>query len=244
MTVRTSRSILTALAVCVVPLLPALCRAQESSFQPRFETNDRDARFGHCRLRIQIDDQTDVIMFGDRVILRTITGQPPSYDVGSECSSPLPRHGVIDFDFRKTEGPGSATLRESPDRDEARVVIHVYDPQAGAHRYTLEFRWRSEHRDRWDSWGDDAPPPGPRILGAWNWVDGQTLVIHDDRTCEVYGDEGRRKVNDCRWERLGDRDFRITYNYGGAVDTVTLSDDGNSLDGQRRVHGSRTEFRR
>jgi hypothetical protein len=67
------------------------------------------------------------------------------------------------------------------------------------------------------------------LTGTWNWVEGQTLVVAAGGTCEVY--QGASKINDCRWESLGARQYRLTHRSGGYVDTVTLSSDGNSLSG-------------
>jgi hypothetical protein len=186
-------------------LAPSGLAQQESSFQPRFIAPDRDSREGFCRLRVRVDNVTDVIMFGDRVVLRTLEGRP-SFDEGSECSAPLPRHGVIDFDFRKTEGPGRANVMETPDRGEGRVVIHVSDPEPGDHKYTLEFRWRSEHREGWGDWdgGHDrgfAPPPadfGPdRAIGiCQDAVKDQIWSQYHFRDAEfahVRVDEGRQE---------------------------------------------------
>jgi hypothetical protein len=141
-------------------LAPPGLAQQESSFQPRFIAPDRDSREGFCRLRVRVDNVTDVIMLGDRVVLRTLEGRP-SFDEGSECSGPMPRFGVVDFDFRKTEGPGSATLMETPDHGGGRAVIHVSDPEPGDHKYTLEFRWRSEHHDGWGEWEGGPPAAAP-----------------------------------------------------------------------------------
>ena len=71
--------------------------------------------------------------------------------------------------------------------------------------------------------------PASRIAGHWNWVGGHTLVIHANGTLEAF--QGLAKVNDGRWESLdGDR-YRFIHRNGGWVDTVTLSADGNVLDG-------------
>ena len=149
-------------------LAPMALAQQESSFQPRFTSNG-ESREGYCRLRVRVDNVVDVIMVGDRVILRTLEGRP-AFDEGSECSGPMPHRGVIDFDFRKTDGPGHATVMETPDRGEGRVLIHVTDPQNGDHSYTLQFRWRSEHREGWGDWDGEhehgfAPAPPPPVFG-------------------------------------------------------------------------------
>ena len=204
---RISLSLLTGFTIVApLALVPFGLQAQESSFQPRFRSYDRDVREGFCKLRVRVDDVTDVIMFGDHVILRTISGHPPSYDLGSECSSPLPRRGIIDFDFRQTDGPGSARVVEAPDRGEGRVVIRVNDPQNGAHNYTLQFRWRSEHREHWGDWdgdrGYDRPPPPPafgddRAIAVCEDVVRDRIRdehhAHDAEFFRVHVDEGRRE---------------------------------------------------
>jgi hypothetical protein len=75
-----------------------------------------------------------------------------------------------------------------------------------------------------------------RISGRWNWVDGHMLVLHADGTLEAFKDI--IKVNDGHWESLGGDRYRFTHRKGGWVDTMTLSADGNVLDGVNN-HGSR-----
>lgn len=80
-----------------------------------------------------------------------------------------------------------------------------------------------------------SPGNVPRIAGRWNWVDGHMLVLYADGTLEAF--KGLAKVNDGRWESLGDDRYRFTHRNGGWVDTMTLSADGNVLDGVNN-HGS------
>lgn len=79
------------------------------------------------------------------------------------------------------------------------------------------------------------------IAGSWNWVSGQTLVVHADGAVEVY--QGNTKINDGRWEILDGNRYRITHRNGGWVDTVILSADGRSLEGTNnrgdRLQGTR-----
>jgi hypothetical protein len=85
------------------------------------------------------------------------------------------------------------------------------------------------------------PASGMAITGTWNWVSGQTLRINADGTLQVY--QGSSKINEGRWVNLGGRQYRLTHTSGGYVDTVTLSTDGNSLDGTNnsgyQLHGTR-----
>ena len=102
-------------------------------------------------------------------------------------------------------------------------------------------------REEIESVGTRSPSPHGRpgqaapIAGTWSWVKGQTLVIDPDRTFDVY--EGSRQVNEGEWESLGGARFKLTHRRGGFVDTVVLSSDQDSLDGQNRsgdrLHGTR-----
>lgn len=89
--------------------------------------------------------------------------------------------------------------------------------------------------------GQNRIRAGAAIAGTWNWVSGQILVIHPDGAFEVFEEGG--KVNQGHWENLEGRRYRLHHRYGGYIDTVTLSDDGNALDGTNnfgsQLHGSR-----
>ncbi|MGA2186712.1 MAG: hypothetical protein ABSH47_27175 [Bryobacteraceae bacterium] len=79
------------------------------------------------------------------------------------------------------------------------------------------------------------------IAGTWDWYNRQTLVIHRDHTCDAYvhSEDGDRKVNDCRWERIGESRFRLTWQNYGYINTVALSDDGDYLDDLTDKGGTR-----
>jgi len=108
------------------------------------------------------------------------------------------------------------------------------------------------HLGRWDSgWyavrtGAYFDRPGGTLAGAaivgnWNWVGGQTLQIYSDGSLRVY--HGGSQINQGRWVNLSGRQYRLTHNSGGYIDTVTLSPDGNILDGKNnsgtQLHGTR-----
>ena len=86
-----------------------------------------------------------------------------------------------------------------------------------------------------------ATPQPPSVSGTWNWVSGQTLEVFPGGTLSVY--QGSNKINEGRWERLGGNRFRFVHINGGFIDTVSLSADGNSLDGGNHsgntLHGTR-----
>ena len=70
------------------------------------------------------------------------------------------------------------------------------------------------------------------IAGSWNWWSGQAVIIHRDHTCEAYmsTENGNRRVNQGHWEMIGERRYRLTWDYHGYVNTLTLSDDGRYVD--------------
>jgi len=151
----------------------------------------------------------------------------------------LPRRGIVDFDFRQTDGPGRASVIDAPDRRDGRVAFHVVDPGDGDHKYTLEFRWRAAHREGgWGVWeGDErgpVPPPAPppmryrvdEAIGAcranvqdqiWN-----RYHARDPDFFRVRLDEGRRDwiVGEAVARRHGDRielRFECNVDYRGRV---------------------------
>jgi hypothetical protein len=138
---------------------------------------------------------------------------------------------------------GSLSVHNNP-AIEARRRATTADTMAGIgnHMGLWRFSWSATrvgpYREE-PARPTSSPAAGP--AGTWNWVSGQTLVISANNTCEVY--EGSRKINECHWESLGQNQYRLTHRDGGYVDTVTLSADGNSLDGTSNqgyaLHGSR-----
>lgn len=124
----------------------ALCGstgAQElpaTEFRPRF-TSGVDPFEGSCKLRVRIDEEAELTMRGDVVTIRPLKGGP-GRDLGSECTAPLPSRGILEFDFRKTGGRGTAEVMQRPDRrSNSSVVVRIRDPKNGDDKYTLEFQW-------------------------------------------------------------------------------------------------------
>jgi len=115
--------------------------SDQNSFRPRFTGTTSYAASGECHLRVQVDDEAEVSMSGDTVLLRALRGRP-NYDVGSECTGPLPGRFVV-TDFRQTDGPGRADLVSGTGRSN-RVSFSVRDPKGGDHKYTLQFRWTAD----------------------------------------------------------------------------------------------------
>src|SRR5689334_20264503 len=80
-------------------------------------TNDwlPNRRDGRCRIRVRIDDDSDVELRGEQIRIRVLRGGP-GRDEGSECNSPLPTSGTIrNFRFRGIDGRGDSRLVQEPD---------------------------------------------------------------------------------------------------------------------------------
>jgi hypothetical protein len=119
------------------------------------------------------------------------------------------------------------------DLDQGRITIRACQVLAGI---------RNNQNSLGSAGGREAYPVHPELEGTWNWVGGQTLVIHHDGTFDVYLNGG--KINEGHWTSLGRNQYRFVHRNGGYVDTVTLSPDGNALDGTNNrnsaLHGSRS----
>src|SRR3982074_432600 len=82
--------------VCLISVLPALA---DTRFQIRRMTrNDVPNGKGQCDIRLQVDDQVEVMVRGDDVFIRTLSGQD-ARDDGSECNAPLPPDDLRGFNF-------------------------------------------------------------------------------------------------------------------------------------------------
>jgi hypothetical protein len=119
---------------------------------------------GVCDIRLQVDNQVEVVVDGDRVYIRTLSGQD-ARDDGSECNAPLPGREVDGFNFDVKERRGDIQLAEPPTRrNGGKVVVRIRDGQGGFGRYIFRLSWAmqgppvSERRpDR-----DDRRPPDRR----------------------------------------------------------------------------------
>ncbi|HYI97538.1 MAG TPA: hypothetical protein VEX68_28630 [Bryobacteraceae bacterium] len=105
----------------------------------------QDRRDGTCRIRVRIDDDSDVELRGDQLRIRVLRGGP-GRDEGSECNAPLPVSGEIrDFRFRGIDGRGNPRLVQEPSRRNYYVaVVNVQDPKGGDGGYTFELSWNSD----------------------------------------------------------------------------------------------------
>jgi hypothetical protein len=69
------------------------------------------------------------------------------------------------------------------------------------------------------------------IVGTWNWFTGTKVRMHPDGTLD--GWDGNQKVNSGTWTGSGNK-YTLNWVDGGYIDTLTLSADGQSLDGYNK----------
>jgi hypothetical protein len=121
--------------------------------------NDAPPGRGQCDIRLQVDDQVEVTVDGDRVYIRTLSGQD-ARDDGSECNMPLPRREVEGFNFDVKERRGDIQLVEGPTRrNGGKVIVRIHDGPGGFGRYIFRLNWAP------DFGGGHPPPPERRPDG-------------------------------------------------------------------------------
>jgi len=155
--------------------------------------NDAPPGRGQCVIRLQVDDQVEVVIDREQVFVRTMAGQD-ARDEGSECSVPLPGREVEGFTFEVLEKRGDVQLVEGPTRGNGgKVIIRVRDPQGGFGRYIFRLSWTLE---------GGGPPPERRPEGE---------VGRDIRIVSAFwGVPGRtREVTRLLQERMRDGRLRI-----------------------------------
>jgi hypothetical protein len=171
----------------------------------RMVRNDAPPGRGQCVIRLQVDDQVEVVLDREQAFVRTLAGQD-ARDEGSECNVPLPGREVAGFNFEVLEKRGDVQLVEAPTRrNDGKVIIRVRDPQGGFGRYIFRVSWALEgggpppegRRD-----GDDRRPPERRPDGD---------VGRDIRIVSAFwGVPGRgREVTRLLQERMRDGRLRI-----------------------------------
>jgi hypothetical protein len=69
------------------------------------------------------------------------------------------------------------------------------------------------------------------IVGTWNWFTGTKVYLHVDGTFEAWA--GNNISNSGTWSRSGNQ-YTFYWVDGGYIDTLTLSSDGQSLDGYNK----------
>ena len=125
--------------VCLIAALPAL---GDTRFNVRRMTRDDVPRGkGQCDIRLQIDDQVEVSVQGDRVFVHTLSGQD-GRDDGSECNAPLPDRDLRGFNFEVLDSRSEIRLVEPPsDRNGGRANVRIRDTPGGFGRYHFRLSW-------------------------------------------------------------------------------------------------------
>jgi hypothetical protein len=109
---------------------------------------------GECDIRLQVDDQVEVVLDRDQVFIRTLSGQD-ARDDGSQCNVPLPGGEVPGFRFEIKEArTNDIHLVEGPSRrNGGKVIVRIHDGPGGFGRYLFRVTWSLE--------GGFPPPPPP-----------------------------------------------------------------------------------
>ncbi len=129
------------------------------------ERNDAPPGRGLCVIRLQVDDNVEVTVDGDRVYIRTLAGQD-ARDDGSECNMPLPRREVEGFNFDVRERRGDIQLVEGPTRrNGGKVIVRIHDGPGGFGRYIFQLSWALEGGGGGEARRDDDRRPPDRRDG-------------------------------------------------------------------------------
>ncbi len=149
----------------------------------RLERNDAPPGRGQCVLRLQVDNQVEIVLDREQAFVRTLAGQD-ARDEGSGCSAMLPGVEVAGFNFEVLEKRGDVQLVEPPSRrNGGKVIIRVRDGQGGFGRYILRVSWALEgYRDD-DHRAPDRRPDGDvgrgdiRIVSAFWGAPGRNKEV-------------------------------------------------------------------
>ncbi len=181
---------ITGFVVAGLLVLPAFA---DIRFPLRRARNDAPPGRGQCIIRLQVDDQVEVVLDRDQAFVRTLAGQD-ARDEGSECNEPLPGREVPGFNFEVLEKRGDVQLVEAPSRrNDGKVIIRVRDPQGGFGRYIFRVSWALE----------GGPPPERRPDGDFGRGDIRIVSA-------FWGVPGRtREVTRLLQERVHDGRLRV-----------------------------------
>ncbi|APV51116.1 hypothetical protein BWI17_16350 [Betaproteobacteria bacterium GR16-43] len=119
-------------------------------FTPRYQPAGNPSE-GRCTIRVWVDDRATVIMRGDEIGIRTLSGKT-ARDEGSFCTGPLPRHATNFRVAQANQVPGGRLVdvdAPSP-RNGFTGSATIDDPQNGGRTYVLDVTWNE---------GAYVPPP-------------------------------------------------------------------------------------
>jgi hypothetical protein len=123
-------------------LLALLLTASAQSVRVPVEQGLANAEEGpFCVLRVRVDESADILLKGDRLTLRTLSGTDAT-DAGSSCSAMLPEGPVNSFHLEPVRARGRVLLVENPSgRNGFQTWIRVDDRASGEDVYELRLRW-------------------------------------------------------------------------------------------------------
>jgi hypothetical protein len=126
----------------MILVLPAVADTRFTA--QRMGRNDLPRGRGECEIRLQVDNQVEVTIDGDRVFMHTLAGQD-GRDDGSQCNVPMPGREVAGFDFQVVEKRGDIQLVEGPTRrNGGKAIVRIRDGQGGFGRYIFRLSWAME----------------------------------------------------------------------------------------------------
>jgi hypothetical protein len=103
--------------------------------------NDRDKVIGNLNWKGTVDDEVQLVIRGNSVEIKTISGQTYS-NANYNFTSPLPNRKV-NVEVDKKKGRGKVRILQQPNRDnDFTTVIQIQDKDGGAKDYELEIYWR------------------------------------------------------------------------------------------------------
>jgi hypothetical protein len=180
------------LALLAAPLL-----ADTQFTARRVSRNDIPLGRGQCEIRIQVDNEAEVSIDGDRVHIRAISGRD-GRDDGSWCNDAMPGRNIRDFNFEVLEkrGGGEIVLLDDPS-SRGRAFVRIRDSKSGEGRYHFRLNWSITG----GAGGSGRPRRGFGNAG------GQRDEARAIRTCE---DAVRGKIaSDYRMNRVEVRGTRL-----------------------------------
>lgn len=126
------------MAVCG---LAAVAAAADETVKVRHARGwQANASEGRCEIRVRVDGEAEFALRGDELIMRTLNGEPVR-DLGSECTTPLPRNAE-DFIFKGLDGRGDVRLLEEPSaRNRWSAVVRIRDNKGGSEDYRYRLEW-------------------------------------------------------------------------------------------------------
>lgn len=216
-------------ALFVLALAAAIPAAADTQFQIR-RTNRDDIPLGkgQCDIRLQVDNEVEVMVYRDTVRIRTIAGRDASDD-GSECNAPLPDREVQNFSFEVRDSRNDIQLLAQPSRrNNFSAVVRIRDSSGGQGRYHFRISWQqtgSDYRPGGGGGGGfgrpsyDPPSPFGRQGGGPGFAWNNTIN---------YRGRGRGEMVQGRFdERLSDVDVNI--DRGGRVLVTFRGERGKSF---------------